>query len=190
MKKAIALSIITFLSTGIINAQDKTSMNIKDLNSNIEKYVKKTYPDYKITEAFKYDLVYGMKIQKGDTMAVLIFDRNEKFKAKATEADKQKYALQTRTTMSLDDVPGDITKYIKKNSPGYKLTEAYSYEEVYSVKIMKAEANEMLLFDKDGKFVKKTGTAKPAAPAAPEVKTDSVPAMQEKAEPAKTDSVK
>lgn len=168
MKKAIALCIITFLATGIMNAQQKTSMNVKDLDSDIEKYVKKMYPEYKIAEAFKYDIVYGMKLQKGDTLAGLIFDRKGKFITKVTEAEKAKYALQTRTTMSLEDVSDDITKYIKKNAPGYKLIEAYSYDEVYSVKIMKAEAIEMLLFDKDGKFVKKTGTPAPAVP------TDSV----------------
>ena len=162
-------------------------MAVNDLNSNIEKYIKKTYPEHKATEAFKYAMVYGVKIQKGDSVLGLVFNQNAKFLSIYAPADKEKYALQTRATMSLDDVSGDITKYVKKNYEGFKMTEAFSFDEVYVVKIMRGDNSEMLLFDKEGKFVKKVIAMKPAAPAA---KPEPVPASpQINMEPATTDSL-
>ena len=188
MKKAILLCMIIFLAAGAINAQEKITMAVNDLNSNIEKYIKKTYPEHKATEAFKYAMVYGVKIQKGDSVLGLVFNQNAKFLSIYTPADKEKYALQTRATMSLDDVSGDITKYVKKNHEGFKMTEAYTFDEVYVVKVMKGNENEMLLFDKDGKFVRKVTAAKPAAPAAI---SDTGAVMKEaQPEPMKTDSIK
>jgi hypothetical protein len=37
MKKLFALSIVTLLFAGMIQAQEKTTLNVKDLNSGIEK---------------------------------------------------------------------------------------------------------------------------------------------------------
>jgi TusA-related sulfurtransferase len=66
MKKSFTMIIIAFLLSGMIQAQEKTTLSVKDLNSDIEKYVKKNYKDYKIVEAFNYSLVYVMTIKKGD----------------------------------------------------------------------------------------------------------------------------
>jgi uncharacterized protein YlbG (UPF0298 family) len=184
MKKAIALFIITFLLSGMGNAQEKTTLNIKDLDSGIEKYVKKNFDGYKITEAFKYEVVFQMKIQKGNEAEKLVFDRKGNFLYKMTDADKAKVSLQTRSTMAIKDVESDITKYIKKNFEGYKLTEAYQYDEVYATKIMKGAESEMLVFDKDGKFVMKAAPK----PVESKLKADSVPVKKE--EPKKADSVK
>jgi hypothetical protein len=172
MKKVFTLFIIAFLFSGMIQAQEKTTMSVKDLNSDISKYIKKNYKDYKTMEAFKYELVYVMTIRKGDATDKLVFNREGKFQYKATEADKAKVSFQTRSTMSLKDVESDITKYIKKNYEGYKLTEAFRYDEVYVTKIIKGDDAESLIFDKEGKFEKKV-----AAPQAAEEtkKADSVP---------------
>ena len=65
MKKAFTLFIMAFLLTGLIQAQEKSTLNVKDLNSSIEKYIKKNYEGYKTVEAFKYGAVYEMKTSKG-----------------------------------------------------------------------------------------------------------------------------
>jgi TusA-related sulfurtransferase len=188
MKEALTLVSMIFLFSICTRAQEKITMNVKDLDSDIEKYVNKNYAGYKITEAFQYDVVYEMILHREGTNVAVMFNKKGAFLYKKTDADKAKVAFQTRTSMALDDVESDITKYIKKNYEGYKLTEAYKYEEVYSTKIMKGNDAEVLLFDKEGKFIKKK-EAKPAEPAAQ--KTDSVPPTPEmKTEPANTDSIK
>jgi hypothetical protein len=53
-------------------------MEVKDLNSDIEKYIKTNYPDYKTTEVFKY-VMYEMVMHKADTSKYLVFDANGKF---------------------------------------------------------------------------------------------------------------
>ena len=153
-------------------AQEKTTLSTKDLNSGVEKYVKKNFKDYKIVEAFSYPLVYVMTIKKGDLTEKLIFDSDGKFINKATEADKAKVALQTRSTLSLKEVKSDITKYIKRNFADYQHTEAFMYDEVVTAKIVKGAETETLVFDKEGKFMTKVVAPKPAVPA----KADSVPA--------------
>jgi TusA-related sulfurtransferase len=202
MKKSFTMIIIAFLLSGMIQAQEKTTLSVKDLNSDIEKYVKKNYKDYKIVEAFNYSLVYVMTIKKADATEKLIFDRDGKFLNKATEADKAKVALQTRSTLSLKEVKSDITKYIKKNFEGYNLTEAFMYDEVYTTKITKAAESETLLFDKEGKFVMKVVPPKPveqpkkadsvaAKPAEQPKKADTAAATQvKKEEPKKADTTK
>lgn len=183
MKKAITLSLFLLLFAGMIQAQEKTTLSAKDLNSDIEKYIKKNFKDYKIVEAFLYSPVYVMTIQKGELTEKLVFDRDGKFQFKATEADKAKVALQTRTTLSLKEVNSDITKYIKKNFEGYKPTEAFFYDEVFTIKIMKGAETETLLFDKEGKFIKKIA---PVSPAAQPAKSDTVPVKKEESKKADT----
>jgi hypothetical protein len=183
MKKLIGLFILAFLFSGLAQAQQKSTLSIKDLNSNIEKYVKKNFEGYKIVEAFKYEPVYEMKTQKGDAVEWLLFDAKGKFLNKEAGTAKDKMPAQVRVTMAPKDVNSDITKYIKKSE--YTLKEAYMYDEAYEVKIMKGNDNEMLMFDKDGKFVMK-GVA-PAAAEQPK-KADSVPVKKE--EPKKADTTK
>lgn len=183
MKKVITLFLLTFLIAGMIQAQEKVTLNLKDLDSGIEKYIKKNFAGYKAVEAFKHSAFFEMKTQKGDAVDWLLFDQKGKFLKKETEADKAKKPLQIRTTIAVKDVDSDITKYIKKSE--YKLTEAYSYEEAFEVKILKGNDAQTLLFDKDGKFQMKVAAAVPAAPAK---KADSVPAKKE--EPKKADTAK
>jgi hypothetical protein len=185
MKKSFTFFIISMLFSGMIIAQDKTTLNVKDLNSDIGKYIKKNYEGYKTLEAFHYSAVYVMTIQKGESTDKLVFDPEGKFLFKATEADRAKVSMQTRTTLSLKEVKSDITKYIKKNYEEYKLREAFMYEEVYSAKIVKGDAAETLIFDKDGKFVKKVA---PTVPAEQPRKADTAAAKKE--EPKKVDTTK
>ena len=182
MKKVFSVFIIAFLFSGIIQAQEKITLNVKDLNSDIEKYIKKNYKDYKTVEAFKYDVLYEMKTQKGDASEWLLFDKKGKFLNKETGSRKEKMPSQIRTTMATKDVSSAITKYIKNT--GYKLTESYMYDESTEVKIMKGSDAPTLLFDKDGKFVAKVVAP---APAVQPKKADTVPAK--KGEP-KKDTVK
>ena len=179
---------MAFLFSGMIQAQEKTTLNIKDLNSDIQKYVKKNYEGFKITEAFKYDVIYEMKIQKGSSSEDLVFDKEGKFLYKKAEAEQGAVTLQTRSTMSLKDVESDITKYIKKNFEDYQVKEAFIYDEVYTTRIVKGAENETLVFDKDGKFIMKG----PAPESAKEpVKTDTVSSKPVKTgEPAKADTIK
>jgi len=183
MKKVITLFALSYLFLGMIQAQEKITLSLKDLNSGVEKYIKKNFEGYKAVEAFRHSAFYEMKTQKGDAVEWLLFDQKGKFLKKETEADKAKKPLQIRTTMALKDVENDITKYVKKSE--YKLTEAYVYEEAYEVKIMKGNDNQTLLFDKDGKFQMKVVAA---APAAQPKKADTVPAKKE--EPKKADTTK
>ncbi len=185
MKKIFTLLFVTFLFARMIQAQERTTLNVKDLHSGIEKYIKKNYEGYKAVEAYKYDPVLVMTIKKGEATEKLVFDIKGKFQFKATEADRAKVAQQTRTTMSLKDVDSGITKYIKKNYEDYKLTEAFMFEEVYSTKVIKGDATETLVFDKEGKFVKKLT---PPVPAAQPKKADSVPVKND--DPKKADTAK
>ena len=101
MKKASKLFMITFWLSGMIFAQEKNTLNVKDLDSGIEKYVKKNFDGDKIVEAYKFDVVFEMKIQKGSETEKLVFDRKGNFLYKMTEEDKSKVTLQTRSTMAL-----------------------------------------------------------------------------------------
>ena len=92
---------ITFWLSGMIFAQEKNTLNVKDLDSGIEKYVKKNFDGDKIVEAYKFDVVFEMKIQKGSKTEKLVFDRKGNFLYKMTEEDKSKVTLQTRSTMAL-----------------------------------------------------------------------------------------
>jgi hypothetical protein len=185
MKKAVILLILTILSFSMTQAQDKITLNVKDLNPGITKYIKKNYEGYKPVEAYQYDPAFVMIIRKGDVREQLVFDRTGKFLYKATEEDKATISFQTRSTLSLNEVDIGITKYIKKNFEGYKLTEAFKYDEVYTTKIVKGAEAETLLFDKDGKFVMNAQAPKPAEQTK---KTDSIPSKKE--EPKQVDSTK
>ena len=179
MKTAVTIFIMFFLSCGLLQAQGKVTMNVGDLNSNIEKYVKKNFEDYKIVEAFKYDISYEMKIQKGDLVEWLIFNKDGKFLNKKEEANTENLALQTRTTMALKEINKDITKYIEKYYVDYNVAEAFMYDEIYIVKIIKGTETQTLRFDKEGEFEANVTGPKPAeqtiTPAEQPVKADSVP---------------
>jgi len=191
MKKALTSISVFFLLSIFTFAQEKITMNVKDLNSDIEKYVKKNFEGFKITEAFEYDVIYEMVVHKADSNVSLLFNRKGVFLYKKTEAIKAKLDHQTRMSMAVKDVESDISKYIKKNYEGFTLKEAYKYDEVYVTKVVKGADTEILLFDKDGKFEKKIA-AKPVHHV--EHKTDSVHAKPVtepiKSEPAKIDSLK
>jgi len=186
MKATFTLFILAFLLHSMSFAQEKSTMNIKDLNSSIEKYIKKNYKDFKTVEAIHYSVCFEMKIGKGDAHETLLFDIKGKFLKKLSGPEQFD---QTRTTMAVKDVDNDITKYVKKNFPDYKITEAYKYDEAYTAKVTKGDVSETLLFDKDGKFEKKL--TQPAAVKEQPKKTDSLPpAKAKKEEPKKADTTK
>jgi hypothetical protein len=161
MKKVFTFFVISFFCVGMMHAQEKTTLSVKDLNSDIEKYIKKNYEGYNITEAFKYEAFYEMKVQKGDAIEWLLFDNKGNFTKKLTETDQAKLPVQLRTTIATKDVSSNITKYIKKST--YELKESYMYDESYQVKIMKGNEVDNLLFDKEGKFIMKIVPPAPAA---------------------------
>jgi hypothetical protein len=183
MKKVVTLFMSAFLlSAGLVHAQERSTLSIKDLDSGIEKYIKKNYEGYRPVEAFKHEAVYEMKTQKVDAVEWLLFNQKGKFVKKEAGSKKDKMPSQMRTTLATKDVPSEITKYIKNTE--YNLIEAYMYEEVTEVRIMKGAETERLVFDKDGEFLMKA-TPKPVEPAK---KADSVPMKKE--EPKKADTVK
>jgi hypothetical protein len=168
--------LITVLSSGILQAQERTTVNVKDLPSGVEKYIEKNYKDFKTNEAYKFNLFYEIVVQNQNTKESLLFNRENTFVRKKTEADKTKIPMQMRSTLSVDEVESDITKYVKKNMEGFKVVEAYRYNEVYGTKIMKGTETHTLLFDKEGAFVRIVPPPPPAAPAAPKApKPDSMP---------------
>ena len=174
MRLLWSVLLITVLSSGILQAQERTTVNVKDLPSGIEKYLEKNYKEFKTNEAFKYNLFYEVVVQSQTAKESLLFNRENTFVRKKTEADKAKVPMQMRSTISLDEVESDITKYVKKNMEGYKVVEVFRYNEVYTTKIIKGTEIHTLMFDKDGAFVRVVPPPPPAPPAAP--KPDSVPA--------------
>jgi hypothetical protein len=94
MNKAIALFRFALLFSGMIRAQEKTTMSIKYLNSGNEKHINKNYRGYKTLEARYYSLVYVMTIQKDDMSVKLIFDRDSNFLIKAAETDMAKVSYK------------------------------------------------------------------------------------------------
>ena len=108
MKKAFTLFVLGILLTGLIQAQEKVTMNLKDLDSKIEKYIKKNFDGYKAVEAYKHLPFFEMKAQKGNASEWFIFDQKGKFLKSETEADKAKNPVQIRTTMAVKDVDNDI----------------------------------------------------------------------------------
>jgi hypothetical protein len=94
-----------------------------------------------------------MKVQKADSSMWLVFNQNGKFQSPKPDDFDTKVSFQNKGTMSLDDVDKTITKYIKKNYEGMELTQALSYDMVYTVKLVKAEEIVWLLFDSKGNFI-------------------------------------
>jgi hypothetical protein len=66
---------------------------------------------------------------------------------------------QTRTEIKVSDINKAITENVAKNHAGFAVKDAYKVETngviTYEVKIAKGNENEMLVFDKDYKFLKK-----------------------------------
>ena len=79
----------------------------------------------------------------------------------------------TKTPVKAADLPKAITENITKNYAGYMVHDATKVTEnnvvTYDVKIMKGTASETLVYDKDGKFLRKMpqAAAKPAEKPAP-----------------------
>jgi len=74
----------------------------------------------------------------------------------------------TKVTVKASDLPKAITENITKNYAGFAIKEATKVTEnkvvTYDVAIAKGTVSETLVYDKDGKFLRKM--APPAAPAA------------------------
>jgi uncharacterized protein YlbG (UPF0298 family) len=153
MKKIILLAATMLMIVAWTQAQVKSTLAVKDLNKTIEKYIKNHYETHQTVEAYAYNTVYLMKVQRADSSLWLVFNQNEDFQSpKPADFDK-KVEFQTKSTMSVDDVDKSITKYIKKNYEGFELTQALRYDMVYTVKLAKAEAIVWLLFDSKGGFL-------------------------------------
>jgi hypothetical protein len=78
--------------------QPKSTMSVDDVKKDIDKYVSKTYEDFKITQAHKYDLVYTAKVAKDAEEVTLLFNADGDFvnkiepEAKAAPAQAAKPA--------------------------------------------------------------------------------------------------
>lgn len=83
-------------------------------------------------------------------------------KSKTTTTTKSTTAEPSNSqTVQAADLPKSITDNIAKDYPGYTVKEATSMNGknglTYQVAIMKGSNTETLLYDKDGKFLKKVG---------------------------------
>lgn len=153
MKKILTFCIGAFIIIGTIKAQEKSTMSVKDLESSSTKYIKKNYKDFETTEAFKYNVIYLVKIQKSDTTEKLAFNSDGKFLYIMTEAIETKIAMQPFTSMAINDLPKDIEKYVKKQREGYKIVEAIIYDKVYTAVVVKGAEEVVLLFNSKGDFM-------------------------------------
>jgi hypothetical protein len=153
MKKVIALLLAVFITVSYANAQERVSLAVKDLNRNIEKYIKNHYETHSTVEAYKYNTVYLMGATKADSTIEMVFDHNGKFIYTKPADFKDKVVFQSKTTMSLGDVDKSITKYIKKNYEGFALNQAMRYDPSYTVRLAKNDEKIWLLFDKNGGFI-------------------------------------
>lgn len=154
MKKILAFCIGAFLIIGSTYAQEKTTMDAKDLPSSASKYIKKNYKDYTTSEAYQYNPIYAVKIEKADTTNKLAFNDKGKFLYVLTADMETKISTQPNTTMAIKDVQHDITKYVEKNYKDYKIIEADQYETVYSAKVVKGSEEVVLIFNEKGEFLK------------------------------------
>jgi hypothetical protein len=153
MKKSIVL-LLTVLSIGLhVKAQERVTLAVKDLNKDIEKYIRNHYENHATVEAYKYNTVFLMGVTKADSTIELIFDHNGKFIYTRPADFNDKVSLQSKTTMSIGDVDRHISKFIKKNYEGFDLNKAIRYDIVYLARVAKVEEKIWLLFDKNGGFI-------------------------------------
>jgi hypothetical protein len=80
---------------------------LKEVKSDITKYIKKNFADYQFTEAFMYDEVVTTKIVKGAETEKLVFDKEGKFVMKV---EPVKPAEQPKKADSVPAKPADTTK--------------------------------------------------------------------------------
>lgn len=153
MKKVIVLLLAVCITGLKVSAQDRVSLNVNDLSKQIEKYIKNHYETHQTVEAYKYNTVYLMGIQQGDSTIELVFDHDGKFMYTKPADFKERVGLQSKTTMSLNDVDKQITKFIKKSYEGFTLRSALKYDIVYTVRVAKGDEKLWLLFNSKGDFM-------------------------------------
>lgn len=129
-------------------------MDAKDLPSSASKYIKKNFKDYTTDEAYKYNPIYAVKIEKADTSLKLAFNDKDKFLYVLTPEMETKISMQAKTTMVIKDVDKHINKYLEKNYKDYKIAEADQYKIIYSAKVVKGSEEVVLIFNEKGDFLK------------------------------------
>lgn len=76
-------------------------------------------------------------------------------------------AQVTKVMVKASDLPKAITENIAKNYTGFTIKEAHKVTEnnvvTYDVMVTKGTTSETLVYDKDGKFLRKTTPPPPAA---------------------------
>jgi len=153
MKKIVSLCITALFFMNVLNAQEKTTMNVNDLQAKSTKYIKKHYKDYKTTEAFQYAQLFSIKIQDADTTKRLAFDAKGNFLYIITDAIESAISVQQHTVMVLKDIDHSIKKYVDKNYKAYSIIEAVNYELTYSAVVVKGSDQVTLMFDSQGDFL-------------------------------------
>ena len=158
MKTIFTFCVITLLTISILQAQEKTTMEVKDLQSTSTKYIKKNYKDFTTTEAYQFNPIYAVNIQNGDTTKGLAFDNEGKFIYIMNEEMESKVSMQPNIKMAIADLDKGIDKYVKKNYEGYKIISAINYQMVYSAKVVKGSEEVVLLFNESGEFMQLLNT--------------------------------
>jgi hypothetical protein len=62
-----------------VDLQTKSTMSVGDVDKSITKYIKKNYEGMELTQALQYDLVYTVKLVKGEGIVWLLFDSKGNF---------------------------------------------------------------------------------------------------------------
>ena len=166
MKKIFLFFLLGFFVSYAF-AQPRTEVKITDLKKEITDLITKDYPDYKIIQAFKVDRPensqFVVVINKEKSRISLIFDKNGKFLNKIEPPKK--------STVATEDLKKEIKEYVTKNFKDFNIANAVKIEDkgilTFKVLIEKEKGKDNdpdridLIFDKNGKFIKKMERKRP-----------------------------
>ena len=146
MKKIVIILLVSILTTGSLFAQE---MAEKDVPAAVVSTFKNKFPEaagseWKKNKSGKYEVKF----------------KNEGKKAEAKfMTDGQWDSSETRLEASA--LPGSVSDYLKKNYAAYKIDQVKWEEDKdasknkYEVKLKKEKSEVELVFDGEGKFIKK-----------------------------------
>ena len=115
--KKITLLLATMMAFTIVNAQEKTSINVEELQKVITKHISKNFVGYKPIEAYKIVskggvTTYEVIVEKAPNKLDLYYEKNGKFMRKEVE----KKTPVTKTTPNKTKVTPNKTKPTPKNT--------------------------------------------------------------------------
>jgi hypothetical protein len=154
MKKIILVFLVSIFVT-FVYGQTKTEVKTTDLKKEITSNIAKDYAGFKIDKAFKVDnagvINYQVNISQERAKITLIYDKDGKF--------LNKIVPPRRSVVKNEDLKKDIKDNIAKDYKGYTISKAIQSDDngvvTYHISILKDNERVNLVYDKDGKFLKK-----------------------------------